>query len=129
MNHDRVGKRYGLKFVTCGSKSLRGGNLSQEQIIRVILEQKGSHIYKNVMNKIRNGHDHATWISPSVQTILDEHWASIDFQNKRLIAKANRAIDKGVIANGDKKSKNLPQRKQYLQMTPIFYRSMIMTYN
>ncbi|RDY09531.1 hypothetical protein CR513_06088, partial [Mucuna pruriens] len=48
------------------------------------------------MNKIRNGHDHATWVSSSVQTILDEHGASTDFQNKRLIAKANRAINKGI---------------------------------
>ncbi|RDX88551.1 hypothetical protein CR513_29843, partial [Mucuna pruriens] len=39
---------------------------------------KGSCIYKNAMNKIRNGHKH--------------------FQNKRLIAKANRAIDKGALA-------------------------------
>ncbi|RDY10864.1 hypothetical protein CR513_04537, partial [Mucuna pruriens] len=28
-------------------------------------ELKGSHIFKNAMNKIRNGHDHATWILPN----------------------------------------------------------------
>ncbi|RDY14048.1 hypothetical protein CR513_00944, partial [Mucuna pruriens] len=50
------------------------------------------------MNKIRNGHDRATWIQPSVQKILDEHWASTDFQNKRSTAKANQAIDKGASA-------------------------------
>ncbi|RDX80353.1 hypothetical protein CR513_39115, partial [Mucuna pruriens] len=47
-------------------------------------EFKGSRIYKNAMNKIRNGHDRATWILPN-------------FQNKRSIAKANRAINKGVL--------------------------------
>ncbi|RDY06516.1 hypothetical protein CR513_09482, partial [Mucuna pruriens] len=66
---------------------------SQEKTIRVIFEKKGSCIYKNTMNKIRNGHS-ATWIPSNVLTILDEHWASTDFQNKRSIVKASRAIDK-----------------------------------
>ncbi|RDX61071.1 hypothetical protein CR513_60732, partial [Mucuna pruriens] len=46
---------------------------SQEQTIRFIFEQKGSHIYKNTMNKIRNDHNRAIWIQASVRTILDEH--------------------------------------------------------
>ncbi|RDX62705.1 hypothetical protein CR513_58932, partial [Mucuna pruriens] len=92
--HGRVGRRYGLKFMTCGLESLRW-DPSEEQTTKVIFKKKGSRIYKNTMNKIRNGHDRATWIPPSVRTILDEHWASTDFQNKRSIAKANRAIDKG----------------------------------
>ncbi|RDX92891.1 hypothetical protein CR513_24918, partial [Mucuna pruriens] len=50
------------------------------------------------MVHIRNGHDHATWIPLNIRTTLDEHWASIDFQNKSTIAKANRAIDKGASA-------------------------------
>ncbi|RDX75560.1 hypothetical protein CR513_44540, partial [Mucuna pruriens] len=70
---------------------------SQEKTIRVIFEQKGSCIYKNTMNKIRNGHS-ATWIPPNVRTSLDEHWSSTDFQNKRSINKANRAINKGASA-------------------------------
>ncbi|RDY10188.1 hypothetical protein CR513_05340, partial [Mucuna pruriens] len=94
---------------------------SQEQTIRVIFEQKGSCIYKNTMNKIRNGHDRATWIPPN-----------------RSINKANRAINKGASAycggsistsaHYEKMSKNLPRREQHLQMTSILYRSMIMTY-
>ncbi|RDX84990.1 hypothetical protein CR513_33893, partial [Mucuna pruriens] len=34
----------------------------KEHIIKAIYEQRGSCILKNVMNKIRNGHDNATWI-------------------------------------------------------------------
>ncbi|RDY09414.1 hypothetical protein CR513_06205, partial [Mucuna pruriens] len=58
-------------------------------------EFKGSRILKNAMNKIRNGPDHATWIPPNVRKTLDKHWAFTDLQNKRSIAKANRAFDKG----------------------------------
>ncbi|RDY13669.1 hypothetical protein CR513_01374, partial [Mucuna pruriens] len=67
---------------------------SQEKSMR----QKGSLIFKNAMSKIRNGHDHATWILHNVQTILDEHWGSTDFQNKSSTTKANRTIDKGALA-------------------------------
>ncbi|RDX82246.1 hypothetical protein CR513_36988, partial [Mucuna pruriens] len=48
------------------------------QTIKVIFEQKGSRIYKNAMNKIRNGHNCVTWILPN-----------------RLIVKENWVIDKG----------------------------------
>ncbi|RDX81165.1 hypothetical protein CR513_38194, partial [Mucuna pruriens] len=54
----------------------------QEQSIRAILEQKGSHILKNTINKISNGRNNVIWISANVQ-------------NKSSITKDNRAIDKG----------------------------------
>ncbi|RDX75132.1 hypothetical protein CR513_45024, partial [Mucuna pruriens] len=44
INRGRLGRRYNFKFVTCGLESL------------------SSHILKNAMNKIRNGHDNVTWI-------------------------------------------------------------------
>ncbi|RDX81166.1 hypothetical protein CR513_38195, partial [Mucuna pruriens] len=80
MNHGRLRRRYDFKFMTYDSECL------------------SSRILKNAMNKIRNGHDHATWIPLNVQATLDKHWGSTDFQNKSSIAKANRAIDKGVLA-------------------------------
>ncbi|RDY05575.1 hypothetical protein CR513_10571, partial [Mucuna pruriens] len=95
MNRGRLGRRYDFKFVTCGSESLRW-DPQHEQSIRAIFKQKGSRILKNAMNKIRNGHNNATWIPANVRAALDQHWGSIDFQNKSSIAKANQAIDKGV---------------------------------
>ncbi|RDX99748.1 hypothetical protein CR513_17161, partial [Mucuna pruriens] len=76
-------------------------DLSQEQSIRAIFEQKGSCIFKNAMSKIKNDQDRATWILPNVQTILDKHWSSTDFQKKSLIAKSNRAIDKEALTYCD----------------------------
>ncbi|RDX69281.1 hypothetical protein CR513_51628, partial [Mucuna pruriens] len=61
MNHGRVEKRYDLKFVTCGLESLRA-----------IFEQKGLHILKNAMNKIRNGHDH-------FRPMSEQSWTNIGF--------------------------------------------------
>ncbi|RDY03002.1 hypothetical protein CR513_13464, partial [Mucuna pruriens] len=58
-------------------------------------KQKYSRIFKNAMNKIRNGLDHATWVPPNVQVASEEHWSSTDFENKSSIDKANRANDKG----------------------------------
>jgi len=34
------------------------------------------------MNKDRNGQDKGTWILPLVRATLDQHWSSIEFQNK-----------------------------------------------
>ncbi|RDY11152.1 hypothetical protein CR513_04230, partial [Mucuna pruriens] len=84
MNHGRVGRRYDLKFATYGLES------SRKSIVGIHHKRKLSESF--LRKKIRNGHDRATWIPLSVRTILDEHWASTDFQNKRSIAKENKRL-------------------------------------
>ena len=73
-------------------------DVEQEQAIRSVFDKKGSRILKNSMNKVRNGKDTGIWIPPAVRASLDLHWSSPDFQNKSVIAKANRAVDKGASA-------------------------------
>jgi len=50
------------------------------------------------MKKIRNGQDKGTWIPPLARATLDQHSSSTKFQNKSVIAKANRVVEKGVSA-------------------------------
>ncbi|RDX65254.1 hypothetical protein CR513_56111, partial [Mucuna pruriens] len=53
----------GLKFVTYGSESLRksiGRTHHKSKLLEPFFEQKGSCIYKNAMNKIRNTHNRVT---------------------------------------------------------------------
>jgi len=47
------------------------------------------------MNSVRNGQDRGTWIPPLIQETLNQYWNSTKFQNKSVIAKANRIVDKG----------------------------------
>jgi len=47
------------------------------------------------MNKIKNGQDKGTLIPPPVRANLDQHCSFIEFQNKSVIAKANRAGKNG----------------------------------
>ncbi|RDX73013.1 hypothetical protein CR513_47429, partial [Mucuna pruriens] len=79
MNHDRVGRRYDLKFATYGLESLR------KSIVGIHHKRKLSESFLSKRNR-------ATWVPSNVRTILDEHWTSIDFQNKRLIAKEPQHI-------------------------------------
>jgi len=70
----------------------------QERVIRSIFDTKGSRILKNAMNKVRTGQDKRTWIPTTVRATLDLHWSSIKFQNKSVVAKANRVVEKGAYA-------------------------------
>jgi len=73
-------------------------DLEQDQLIRSIFDTKASRIFKNAMSKVRHGQDKGTWIPPLVRATLDQHWSSTKFQNKSVIAKANRAVEKGASA-------------------------------
>ncbi|KAK7356104.1 hypothetical protein VNO80_15370 [Phaseolus coccineus] len=73
-------------------------DLEQDQLIRSIFDTKASRIFKNAMSKVRHGQDKGTWIPPPVRATLDQHWSSTEFQNKSVIAKANRAVEKGASA-------------------------------
>jgi len=50
------------------------------------------------MNKVRHGQDKGTWIPPLLRATLDQHWRSTEFQNKSVIDKANRVVEKGALA-------------------------------
>jgi len=47
------------------------------------------------MNKVRYDQDKETWIPLPVRATLDQHWSSIEFQNKSTITKTYRVVEKG----------------------------------
>ncbi|XP_068468580.1 uncharacterized protein [Phaseolus vulgaris] len=75
-----------------------GGIWNKTNSLDPFLIQKPPRIFKNAMSKVRHGQDKGTWIPQLVRATLDQHWSSTEFQNKSVIAKANRAVEKGASA-------------------------------